>query len=73
MPPGAVTHRHPDGQGHYVAAVTIAHGRFDIDLAGPAHPGDAGLAGFIDERVALLADPAVPAAACGCGSPPAEA
>ncbi len=45
---------------HYVAAVTIAHGRFGIDLAGPACLGNAGLAAFIDGRVALLADPAVP-------------
>ncbi len=45
---------------HYVAAATIAHGRFGIDLAGPSCLGDAGLAAFIDERVALRADPAVP-------------
>jgi 2-methylcitrate dehydratase PrpD len=45
---------------HYVAAATIAHGRFGIDLAGPPHLRDAGLAAFIDERVALLADPGVP-------------
>ena len=45
---------------HYVAAATIMHGRFDIDLTGPAHRDAAEITKFIDQRVDLLPDPTVP-------------
>jgi 2-methylcitrate dehydratase PrpD len=45
---------------HYVAAATIMHGRFGIDLTEPAHRDDPGITKFIDQRVDFLPDPAVP-------------
>jgi 2-methylcitrate dehydratase PrpD len=45
---------------HYVAAATIAHGRFGIDLAGAARRDDPQIATLIDRRIRLLPDPAVP-------------
>lgn len=45
---------------HYVAATALVYGRFDIELTGPAYCTDSDIAAFIDERVALTADPAVP-------------
>ena len=45
---------------HYVTAVTLLHGRFDIDLTGPAHIASPDLAALIDQRVTLAPDPAVP-------------
>jgi 2-methylcitrate dehydratase PrpD len=68
-PPTYEAHRgvaHPAGcfeallSFHYVAAATIIHGRFGIDLTGPAHRDGKDIATFIDERVAFAADPAVP-------------
>lgn len=50
---------------HYVAAATITHGRFGIDLTAPAHREDAGLNAFIDRRVSFLPDSAVPRGAVG--------
>jgi 2-methylcitrate dehydratase PrpD len=45
---------------HYVAATAIQHGRFDIDLTGPAHIASPQIKAFIDERVIFAPDPAVP-------------
>lgn len=45
---------------HYVAALTLLQGRFDIDLAGPSYRDDADIAMFIDQRIALVPDPGVP-------------
>ncbi len=45
---------------HYVAAAAILHGRFGIDLADQAHRADPRIATFIDQRVRLLPNPAVP-------------
>jgi len=45
---------------HYVAAMSLLEGRFDIDLADPAHCTDPDTATFIDQRVVFVADPAVP-------------
>jgi 2-methylcitrate dehydratase PrpD len=50
---------------HYVAAMSIRHGRFDIDLCDPAHCGDLDTMMFIDQRVAFAADPAVPRGGIG--------
>jgi 2-methylcitrate dehydratase PrpD len=45
---------------HYVAATALLHGRFDIDLAAPAHRGRPDVAALIDDHVAFLPDPSVP-------------
>jgi 2-methylcitrate dehydratase PrpD len=45
---------------HYVAAAAITHGRFGIDLTGPAYRDDPWLMAFIDERVRFLPDDGVP-------------
>ena len=45
---------------HYVAAATIAHGRFGIDLTDPPHREDPDLTAFIGQRVAFGPDPTVP-------------
>lgn len=45
---------------HYVTAVTLLHGRFDIDLTGPMHIASPAVASFIDERVTFTPDPALP-------------
>jgi 2-methylcitrate dehydratase PrpD len=45
---------------HYVAAATIRHGRFGIDLADPAVCDDPDTAKFIDSRVHFRPDPTVP-------------
>jgi 2-methylcitrate dehydratase PrpD len=45
---------------HYVAATSLQHGRFDIDLTGPAHTGSADIRAFIDERVIFAPDQSVP-------------
>jgi hypothetical protein len=45
---------------HYVAAMSILEGRFDIDLADHGHGVDPDTLLFIDEHVALMADPGVP-------------
>lgn len=45
---------------HYVAALSLLEGRFDIDLADHGHCVDPDTLLFIDEHVALVADPAVP-------------
>jgi 2-methylcitrate dehydratase PrpD len=50
---------------HYVAAMSLRHGRFDIDLAGPAHCGDPETRAFIDEHIFFLADPAIPRGGAG--------
>jgi 2-methylcitrate dehydratase PrpD len=68
-PPVYAAHRgvaHPAGtfeallSFHYVAAATITHGRFGIDLTTPAHLADPGLAAFIDQYVSLVSDDSVP-------------
>lgn len=68
-PPVYEAHRgvaHPTGtfdallSFHYVAAATITHGRFGIDLTAPGHRDDAGLSAFIDQRVSFLPDAGVP-------------
>jgi 2-methylcitrate dehydratase PrpD len=45
---------------HYVAAATIIHGRFDIDLTEQAHRDGSDITKFIDQRIAFVPDPAVP-------------
>ena len=50
---------------HYVAAMRLRHGRFDIDLADPAHCADPETRAFIDERISFRADPAVPRGGVG--------
>jgi 2-methylcitrate dehydratase PrpD len=50
---------------HYVAAMSLLEGRFDIDLADPAHCADPDTALFIDQRVVFAADPAVPRGGVG--------
>ncbi|MGH3209225.1 MAG: MmgE/PrpD family protein [Trebonia sp.] len=45
---------------HYVAAATILHGRFGIDLTTPEHRADPELAAFIDQRVSFLPDDGLP-------------
>jgi 2-methylcitrate dehydratase PrpD len=50
---------------HYVAATSLLEGRFDIDLADPAHCADPDTARFIDQRVVFEADPAVPRGGVG--------
>jgi len=50
---------------HYVAAMSLLEGRFDIDLADPAHCTDPDTATFIDQRVGFVADPAVPRGGVG--------
>ncbi|MGH3069580.1 MAG: MmgE/PrpD family protein [Streptosporangiaceae bacterium] len=45
---------------HYVAALILLHGRFDIDLAGPAYRAGQDVTMFIDQRIALVPDPGVP-------------
>jgi len=45
---------------HYIAAATVTHGRFGIDLTEPQYREDRGLADFIDEHIVLVPDPAVP-------------
>jgi 2-methylcitrate dehydratase PrpD len=50
---------------HYVAAMSLLEGRFDIDLADPVHCADPDTAMFIDQQVVLVADPAVPRGGVG--------
>ena len=45
---------------HYVAAATILHGRFGIDLTTPERRADPELTAFIDQRVSFLPDDGVP-------------
>jgi 2-methylcitrate dehydratase PrpD len=45
---------------HYVAAATIIHGRFDIDLTDAAHRDGPDITGLIDRRIRFVPDPAVP-------------
>jgi 2-methylcitrate dehydratase PrpD len=45
---------------HYVAAATILHGRFGIDLADPTVCAEEDITKFIDQRVSFRPDPAVP-------------
>jgi 2-methylcitrate dehydratase PrpD len=45
---------------HYVAAATILHGRFGIDLTTPERRTDPELTAFIDQRVRFLPDDALP-------------
>jgi 2-methylcitrate dehydratase PrpD len=45
---------------HYVAAATLLHGRFGIDLTAPEHRTDPELTALIDQRVSFLPDESVP-------------
>jgi 2-methylcitrate dehydratase PrpD len=38
----------------------IQHGRFDIDLTGPAHIASPEIRAFVDDRIVFTPDPAVP-------------
>jgi 2-methylcitrate dehydratase PrpD len=44
---------------HYVAAATLLHGRFDIDLTDAAHRDRADISDLIDQRIRFVPDPDV--------------